>query len=101
MLFNGAHLIRSLRLKTYAQLAELKVCASLQPFLVESERPILLQSLSIAVNALAAAGDLIIAASLCIILHQSRTGFQRYVKQALNSKLGHIYSKFLLVDPTR
>ncbi|KAF7770245.1 hypothetical protein Agabi119p4_6219 [Agaricus bisporus var. burnettii] len=48
----------SLRLKTYAQLAELK-------------------SLSIAVNALAAAGDLIIAASLCIILHQSRTGFQR------------------------
>ncbi|KAF5362302.1 hypothetical protein D9756_002045 [Leucocoprinus leucothites] len=48
----------SLQLRTYAELAHLK-------------------PLSIAVNALAAAGDLLIAASLCIILHQSRTGFQR------------------------
>ncbi|KAF9442461.1 hypothetical protein P691DRAFT_681470, partial [Macrolepiota fuliginosa MF-IS2] len=48
----------SLRLETYTELAHLK-------------------SLSIAVNALAAAGDLLIATTLCIILHQSRTGFQR------------------------
>ncbi|KAF9450684.1 hypothetical protein P691DRAFT_757922 [Macrolepiota fuliginosa MF-IS2] len=48
----------ALRLETYTELAHLK-------------------SLSIAVNALAAAGDLLIATTLCIILHQSRTGFQR------------------------
>ncbi|KAF9554442.1 hypothetical protein CPC08DRAFT_712905 [Agrocybe pediades] len=33
--------------------------------------------LSILVNALAAAGDVLIAASLCALLHFSRTGFQR------------------------
>ncbi|KIK02541.1 hypothetical protein K443DRAFT_96699 [Laccaria amethystina LaAM-08-1] len=34
-------------------------------------------SLSIIVNALAAAGDVLIAGTLCIILHRSRTGFHR------------------------
>uniref|UniRef100_A0A8H7XRG0 DUF6534 domain-containing protein n=1 Tax=Psilocybe cubensis TaxID=181762 RepID=A0A8H7XRG0_PSICU len=48
----------SLHLKTYEQLAKLKY-------------------LSILVNALAAAGDVLIAATLCILLHQSRTGFKR------------------------
>ncbi|KAF8812047.1 hypothetical protein BYT27DRAFT_7088201 [Phlegmacium glaucopus] len=37
------------------------------------------QALSILVNALAAAGDVLIAATLCIILHLSRTGFHRQV----------------------
>lgn len=36
-----------------------------------------LQSLSIVVNVLAAAGDVLIAGSLCYLLHSSRTGFQR------------------------
>ena len=36
------------------------------------------QRLSIAVNALAAAGDVSIAAVLCTLLHKSRTGFQRW-----------------------
>ncbi|KXN90321.1 hypothetical protein AN958_04354 [Leucoagaricus sp. SymC.cos] len=54
----AAYTILSLQLRTFTELARLK-------------------SLSIAVNALAAAGDLLIAASLCIILYQSRTGFQR------------------------
>ncbi|KAJ3573828.1 hypothetical protein NP233_g2169 [Leucocoprinus birnbaumii] len=53
-----AFTVLSLQLQTYGELAHL-------------------EPLSIAVNALAAAGDLLIAASLCIILHQSRTGFQR------------------------
>ena len=35
------------------------------------------QYLSILVNALAAAGDVLIAATLCINLHFSRTGFSR------------------------
>ncbi|KAF8887393.1 hypothetical protein BD779DRAFT_1786229 [Infundibulicybe gibba] len=48
----------SLRFRTYTELAELKY-------------------LSIMVNALAAAGDVLIAATLCTLLHRSRTGFQR------------------------
>jgi hypothetical protein len=31
------------------------------------------------INALAAAGDVLIAATLCIMLQKSRTGFKRYV----------------------
>ncbi|KAL9713310.1 hypothetical protein Ac2012v2_002915 [Leucoagaricus gongylophorus] len=53
-----AYTILSLQLRTYLELGQLK-------------------GLSIAVNVLAAAGDLVIAASLCVILHQSRTGFKR------------------------
>ena len=30
------------------------------------------------VNALAAAGDVVIAASMCTLLHFSRTGFRKY-----------------------
>ncbi|TFK37407.1 hypothetical protein BDQ12DRAFT_736268 [Crucibulum laeve] len=48
----------SLHLKTFEELAHLK-------------------TLSILVNALAAAGDVLIAAALCTLLHRSRTGFQR------------------------
>ncbi|KAJ2926471.1 hypothetical protein H1R20_g10627, partial [Candolleomyces eurysporus] len=48
----------SLGLKTFSRLANL-------------------EALSIAVNALAAAGDVLIAATLCTILHRSRTGFHR------------------------
>ncbi|KIM39498.1 hypothetical protein M413DRAFT_446993 [Hebeloma cylindrosporum] len=46
------------QLKTYAELGKL-------------------ESLSILVNALAAAGDVLIAAALCTLLHLSRTGFHR------------------------
>ncbi|KAH9858592.1 hypothetical protein C2E23DRAFT_799261, partial [Lenzites betulinus] len=35
------------------------------------------KGMSIAVNALAAAGDVVIAVILCVILHQSRTGFTK------------------------
>ncbi|KAJ2914321.1 hypothetical protein MD484_g6095, partial [Candolleomyces efflorescens] len=52
--FTGA----SLGLKTFSRLANL-------------------EALSITVNALAAAGDVLIAATLCTILHRSRTGFHR------------------------
>ncbi|KAF6760860.1 hypothetical protein DFP72DRAFT_56129 [Ephemerocybe angulata] len=48
----------SIGMKTFARLAEL-------------------EALSITVNALAAAGDVLIAATLCTILHRSRTGFHR------------------------
>ncbi|KAF9450687.1 hypothetical protein P691DRAFT_757924 [Macrolepiota fuliginosa MF-IS2] len=48
----------ALRLETYTELTHLK-------------------SLSIAVNALTAAGDILIATTLCIILRQSRMGFRR------------------------
>ncbi|KAF7431151.1 hypothetical protein PC9H_006871 [Pleurotus ostreatus] len=48
----------SLRFTTYEQLATLK-------------------ELSITVNALGAAGDVVIAFALCVLLHRSRTGFQR------------------------
>lgn len=53
-----AYTIISLRFETFAQLAHLK-------------------GLSLATNALAAAADIVIAASLCTILHRSRTGFHR------------------------
>ncbi|KAG6833998.1 hypothetical protein H0H93_012676, partial [Arthromyces matolae] len=48
----------SIQFKTFAELARLKY-------------------LSISVNALAAAGDVLIAGILCTLLHRSRTGFQR------------------------
>lgn len=48
----------SIRLETFAKLANL-------------------EALSVTVNALAAAGDVLIAASLCTILHKSRTGFRK------------------------
>lgn len=48
----------SIRLETFARLANL-------------------EALSVTVNALAAAGDVLIAASLCTILHKSRTGFRK------------------------
>ncbi|KAG2012234.1 hypothetical protein CC2G_012267 [Coprinopsis cinerea AmutBmut pab1-1] len=48
----------SMRLETFTKLANL-------------------EALSITVNALAAAGDVLITAALCTILHRSRTGFQR------------------------
>ncbi|TRM58826.1 hypothetical protein BD626DRAFT_180211 [Schizophyllum amplum] len=48
----------SLHLKTFVELAELS-------------------PLSISVNALAAAGDVLIAVILCTLLHRSRTGFHR------------------------
>ncbi|KAG9224285.1 hypothetical protein CCMSSC00406_0004784 [Pleurotus cornucopiae] len=48
----------SLRFTTYEQLGTLK-------------------ELSITVNALGAAGDVVIAFALCVLLHRSRTGFQR------------------------
>ncbi|KAH9855309.1 hypothetical protein C2E23DRAFT_615472 [Lenzites betulinus] len=35
------------------------------------------EDLSIAVNSIAAAGDIVIAAILCVILHKSRTGFRK------------------------
>ncbi|KAJ7493307.1 hypothetical protein B0H11DRAFT_956795 [Mycena galericulata] len=53
-----AYVAMSLRLHTFVQLAELKF-------------------LSISVNALAAAGDVFIAGTLCFLLLSSRTGFQR------------------------
>jgi hypothetical protein len=53
----------SLRLQTFPQLVGLK-------------------PLSIAVNALAAVGDVLIASALCWMLHRSRTGFQRWVSIA-------------------
>jgi len=48
----------SLRLRTFVELARLK-------------------PLSVTVNALAAASDVLIAATLCTLLHRSRTGFHR------------------------
>lgn len=53
-----SYTVLALRFETFAQLAHLK-------------------SLSIIVNALAAAGDVLIAGTLCTILHRSRTGFHR------------------------
>lgn len=55
---NLAYTTISLRYETFAQLAHIK-------------------GLSLATNALAAAGDIVIAASLCTILQRSRTGFHR------------------------
>ncbi|KIL62133.1 hypothetical protein M378DRAFT_166117 [Amanita muscaria Koide BX008] len=48
----------SVRFRTFTELATLK-------------------SLSVTINALAAAGDVLIAVTLCILLHRSRTGFHR------------------------
>ncbi|KAJ7230602.1 hypothetical protein GGX14DRAFT_486303, partial [Mycena pura] len=53
-----AYVALSLRLRTLAELVELK-------------------GLSVTVNALAAAGDVLIAATLCKLLYSSRTGFHR------------------------
>ncbi|CDO74087.1 hypothetical protein BN946_scf185043.g137 [Trametes cinnabarina] len=52
------HGIKALRLKTFVDLVQIK-------------------GLSISINAFAAAGDVCIAAILCTILHNSRTGFNK------------------------
>ncbi|KDQ58604.1 hypothetical protein JAAARDRAFT_673647 [Jaapia argillacea MUCL 33604] len=52
-----AYTVKALHFSTFTQLAELK-------------------ALSMTVNALAAAGDVVIAAVLCTVLHRARTGFQ-------------------------
>jgi hypothetical protein len=65
-----------LRHRTFTDVKKLKVhFTPLASYflLINSE-----QNLSIIVNALAAAGDVLIAGILCILLHRSRTGFQRY-----------------------
>ncbi|KAF4592722.1 hypothetical protein EYR38_008422 [Pleurotus pulmonarius] len=74
----------SLRFTTYMELATLK-------------------ELSITVNALGAAGDVVIAFSLCVLLHRSRTGFQRsdsminkLIIFAVNTGVLTIYSNSLL-----
>ena len=60
---------------TFAQLVRLKVTNHIQWKVDWSD--LLLQPLSITVNALAAAGDVLIAGTLCTLLHLSRTGFHR------------------------
>lgn len=52
-----------------------------------------LQDLSILVNALAAAGDVLIAAALCTLLHFSRTGFQRW--EILGASVREVYEKLI------
>ncbi|KAF8800906.1 hypothetical protein BYT27DRAFT_7116379, partial [Phlegmacium glaucopus] len=69
--------LKILHFKTFAQLVELK-------------------ALSILVNALAAAGDLLIAGTLCVILHLSRTGFRRQVPPAVNQKFSLFINLFFL-----
>ncbi|KAI0959388.1 hypothetical protein AcW1_004224 [Taiwanofungus camphoratus] len=53
-----AYAILAIQMHTFAELSQLK-------------------GLSMSVNAIAAAGDLVIALSLCFMLHRSRTGFRR------------------------
>ena len=56
------------------------------------------QGLSISVNALAAAGDVLIAASLCFLLYRSRTGYRRYVDGC--SRRAHLTYIFAYADRT-
>ncbi len=67
-------ILSRLQLDTFAQLAKLKVFWIHERLRINLILP---QSLSITVNALAAAADVLIAATLCTLLHLSRTGFQR------------------------
>lgn len=54
------------------------------------------------VNALAAAGDVLIAAVLVFMLHRSRTGFRRYVHILLHAILNDLMSDCLnLFDSCR
>ena len=66
-----------LHLRTFAELGSLKVRLHLSTLwsVLTSINPE--QQLALMVNALAAAGDVLIAVMLCILLRQSRTGFQR------------------------
>jgi len=64
-------------MKTYAELTKLKVGLLDVPPCTCKELTPQIQDLSISVNALAAAGDVLIATALCSLLHFSRTGFHR------------------------
>jgi hypothetical protein len=66
------------QLKTYAETTKIKVgqLDVPQPYTYKELTP-QLQYLSILINALAAAGDVLIAAALCTLLHFSRTGFHK------------------------
>jgi hypothetical protein len=69
-----ADLLR-LHIKTWLQLEPLKVgFESRLPF-EDTEGQ--MQPLSLAVNSLAAFGDILIAEALCYLLHRSQTGFQQ------------------------
>jgi hypothetical protein len=68
-----------MRLKTWAQLSELKVGPNDRHILTAlTSRVYFCQGLSMTVNVLAAAADVLIAASLCYFLQCSRTGFKKY-----------------------
>ena len=72
-----AYTLARLQLKTYAELKGLKVGLLNRFPILSKELTPQPQYLSILVNVLAAAGDILIAAALCILLHRSRTSSQR------------------------
>ncbi len=69
-----------LKVRTFVELAaELKVCIiQLYSPLDDNLKYLSFQGLSITVNALAAASDLIIAGTLTYLLQTSKTGFKRH-----------------------
>ncbi|KAI0353285.1 hypothetical protein OH77DRAFT_1522740 [Trametes cingulata] len=72
--------ITALSFKTFLDLGKVKVRplpAPLSSPALANARDSLSQALSISINAVAAAGDVVIAAILCTILQFSKTGFER------------------------
>ncbi|KAH0839436.1 hypothetical protein J3R83DRAFT_219 [Lanmaoa asiatica] len=66
----------SLPLQTFAQLADLKVMRK-KNYSPRNSPLMIRQDLSMSINAVAAAGDVLIAVFLCTLLQRSRTGFRR------------------------
>lgn len=68
-----------MQMKTFQDLLSINVSIRLVLLLETQFLRDDLQSLTITINALSAAADVIIATSLCILLHRQRTGFRRCV----------------------
>jgi hypothetical protein len=68
------------------ELAELKVDSAHRIYCARAYF-LILQALSVTVNALAAAGDVFIAGTLTWLLHRSRTGFHRYFPSIFRLRL--------------
>lgn len=80
----------SIPLRTYKQFATINVNGVHS--VLKAVRWRCLQSISMSINAAAAAGDVVITVSLCYLLQRSRTGFRRWI--FISAQLLAVHSEY-------
>jgi hypothetical protein len=76
---SNEHLPHSMPMKTFQQLLKVSVLVDCPLRHAALFNPLQLQKITISANSVQATVDTIIAVSLCIMLHKSRTGFRQYM----------------------